>query len=93
MNEALLTNIIARLHNAGRATTYSALAEVVGGSAQSLMDGRPRNHLNSWVVSKTNYLPTGYALDQIDGRLLASLQANGVLEESADLQTWLANNP
>lgn len=71
--------------------TYSALAGLVGGNARNVMSTLPRNHRNSWVVSKKARLPTGYQAQERDPRLLPALQRGiPILQTSAALAAWLA---
>ena len=41
--------------------TYGAVADVAGGIARGVMQGRRRTQRNSWVVAKESGLPTGYS--------------------------------
>src|SRR5689334_9460974 len=70
-----LDDIVACLHKHGQRVTYGGLTHALGyhpRAAQSvgnLMAQRQKNHENSWVVTATTGLPTGYTPSQIDPRL------------------------
>lgn len=70
--------------------TYGAVGGLLGVPHRSLMTGRPRNHQNSWIVSKETHLPTGYEPDEIDPVLLDVLKDTPVIETPEELETWLA---
>ena len=55
-----LTDILVALDAAKTRATYGAVAGQLGVPAMFLMNGRPRDPLHSWVVSKKTGLPTGY---------------------------------
>ncbi len=55
-----LTDILVALDAAKTRATYGAVAGRLGVPAMFLMNGRPRDPLHSWVVSKQTGLPTGY---------------------------------
>ena len=40
--------------------TYGAVAAIVGCNPQNVMQDRPNNHQNSWIVNGGTNLPTGY---------------------------------
>ena len=85
-----LNAIVGILHREARAATYGAVAGlVVGKDAFTVMQGRPRNHMNSWVVAKDDKKPSKYDDDKIDPRLLGSIQEDGVLETTLELLDWL----
>lgn len=87
-----LDEVLGVLHGKARAASYGAVAGIVGGSPRFIMDGRPRDHLNSWVVNSVTSLPTDYAAHQIDPRLKASIDSQGVLDRPQDLDHWLDDN-
>jgi hypothetical protein len=83
-----LDQIVALLNQFNQRATYGALAEVVGGVARSVMSGRPRAPLNSWIVRRRSGLPTGYVQAQMAPNLLFRPQ---VFTTGAALQQWLLN--
>ena len=60
-----LLDVLLSLDAAKRRATYGAVATYLGGNARFLMNGRPRDPLHSWVVSKATGRPTGYIDDQV----------------------------
>jgi hypothetical protein len=93
MNDAMRADILERLQRHKQAATYGALAGLVGGIAQGAMAGLPRNHRNSWIVSKAKHLPTGYAKEEMDTNLIDSIRKPGVIETSKKLKQWLSTHP
>ena len=87
-----LDDVVTALHDKGRAASYGAVAGIVGGPAHFVMQGRPRDHMNSWVVNSLTNLPTDYETHQIDPRLKASIDSHGVLDRPHDLDDWLDSN-
>lgn len=85
-----LDEVVAILHEKGRAATYGAVAGIVGGPPQFVMQRRPRNPLNSWVVDAITNRPTGYEPAQIDARIQSSVDTYGVLDKPAALDEWLS---
>jgi hypothetical protein len=83
-----VNQVVTILNQFGQRATYGALAEVVGGVARSVMSGRPRTPLNSWIVRARGGFPTGYTQGQMATNLLARRQ---VLATGAALQQWLLN--
>lgn len=92
MNTILRGQILECLSNNAQAVTYGALAPLINSIARSCMNDLPRNHQNSWVVRKSDYLPSGFAPNQIDPRLPASIEQNGVISTSDQLSQWLTDN-
>ena len=85
---ACLDLIIDTLDRHHQRATYGAVAGIVGGLAQAVMSGRPRNPRNSWVVAKATHLPTGYSDAE---KHPALLERALVLETPNHLREWLAN--
>jgi hypothetical protein len=69
-----IDDIIARLNEGKRRATYGAVGRFRDVPAQSVMKGRPRNRLNSWVVAKKNGRPTGYRDQDIHPDCLCQIQ-------------------
>ena len=82
-----LTTLLYRLQGGRQRATYGAVAAVVGAAPRSVMRGRPRDPLHSWVVNAQTGLPTHYADDQVHADLLAH---DRVLATEDELRAWLA---
>lgn len=81
-----LTFVLLRLEQARQRATYGAVAGVLGVPAMFLMNGRPRDPLHSWVVSKRHGTPTGYAPEQHHPELF---RHDRVIETAAALERFL----
>jgi hypothetical protein len=66
--------------------TYGAVGDKLGIPARFVMNNRPRNHSNCWVVDEHDELPTGYLKDQKHPDLLKTFY---VVHNLAELQEWL----
>lgn len=84
-----LTFVIALLDRHHQRATYGAVGSVVGLPARSVMFGRPKSAINSWVVSAKHGLPTGYAVTDQHPNLL---QRDQVISSAALLTLWLAKH-
>ena len=84
--EDQLDAILAPLDRHRQRATYTAVGGVVGLPAQSVMQGRPKTSLNSWVVSKARLLPTGYAALECHPKI--SVNAH-VIQTPDELRGWL----
>lgn len=84
-----LDAIIDILHREGRAATYKAVAELVGLHCRNVMDGRPRDAKNSWVINSMTLLPTYYEVHEINERLRGSVETHGVFRDANMLSEWL----
>lgn len=78
-----ITAVLAR-HS--QRATYGAVGGLVGLPAQSVMAGLPKNAQNSWIVSKTTGMPTGYSANEIDPHLLDN---EYVITAWGKLEVWL----
>lgn len=78
-------DLLERFH---QRATYGAVAGVVDASPRSLMTGRPRDQRHSWIVSRRNGQPTGYASDEIDPELESR---ENILGSPDELRVWLAD--
>ena len=82
-----LDAVLDQLQRFEQRATYGAVADVVGGIAQGVMQGRPKTPRHSWVVSKATGLPTGYreheAAPTLRGR-------SHVIASGRELRAWLA---
>jgi hypothetical protein len=65
--------------------TYGAVAAWLSIPQRSLMQDRPKNKHNSWIVSKATGLPTGYAKSSMHPHLL---EHDHVIETEAELRKW-----
>lgn len=82
-----LDMIVGLLAKNRQRATYGAVAELTGTNPRVLMNGRPKNHLNSWVVAEKNGQPTRYAPEDIDPTLVVRI---GIISTRAALEEWLA---
>lgn len=81
-----LTHVLLTLERAKRRATYGAVAGHLGATPRFLMNGRPRDPLHSWVVSKATGHPTGYAEANSHADLFAH---DRVIETPGELATLL----
>ncbi len=79
-------DVIALLAAHRQRATYGALAGVLGRPAIGVMSGLPKTAINSWVVSASTGLPTGYGDGEIDPALGAG---DAVISDSGALLDWL----
>jgi hypothetical protein len=82
-----LDEVLDALEQHRRRATYGAVAEVVGGIARGVMQGRRRAPRYSWVVRRRDGLPTGYHLTERAPDLLAH---PGVITTGAELRALMA---
>ncbi|MEP6730631.1 MAG: hypothetical protein ABJE10_08330 [bacterium] len=86
MSTLHLDGVIEALDRHQQRATYSAVAALIGEAPRSLMRGKPRTQSNSWIVSKTTGVPTGYG----DAEIHPQLKANdAVLATREELAAWL----
>lgn len=85
-----LDGVLAALDRRHQRATYAAVGGVVGLPAQSVMQGRQKAAINSWVVSKKRHLPTGYAAGDCHPKLTSIPY---VIEAADELQAWMAARP
>ena len=81
-----LDEIVNCLDKHGRRATYGAVGGIVGLPARSVMHGRPKTTLNSWVVAKRDGKPSGFEVEHRDPRIASS---SAPLSTSQELLTWL----
>jgi len=81
-----LDRIVSVLDRYMQRATYGAVAGLLGVHPRSLMQGRDRSFVNSWVVSADSHLPTGYAPEEMHPRLAANPE---ILSTPLDLDAWL----
>jgi hypothetical protein len=87
--EDQLAAVLVALDGHHQRATYAAVGGVVGRPALSLMQGRPKTAMNSWVVSKKTRLPTGYAESECHPRLTSNPH---VIQTPDELRNWLAGH-
>lgn len=85
-----LDQLLAKLQRHSQRAIYKAVGGIVGLPALSVMKGRPKSKLNSWVVSKDNGLPTGYRKSERDGNLE---DHDEVICDPNELAMWLRKHP
>ena len=78
-----IVELLSRHH---QRATYGAVAELVGRVPRFVMQGRPRNRLNSWVVSQDTGLPSGYPEPMIHPQID---ERDTILTTAAELSAWL----
>ena len=66
--------------------TYGAVANLVGKSPRSLMQGLPRDWRHSWVVNKETGMPSEYPSGKIHP---AIAERPEILESETELEAWL----
>lgn len=88
-----LEDIVRKLNNHKQRATYGAIAGILNVPARSLMDGRPRTPIYSWVVAASDGRPTGYSEEQIDVDCLHQIreQRHNVIKDSDTLRHWLTS--
>lgn len=88
-----LEDIVRKLNNYKQRATYGAIAGILNVPARSLMDGRPRTPIYSWVVAASDGRPTGYSEEQIDVDCLHQIreQRHNVIKDSDTLRHWLTS--
>ena len=84
-----IDTIIDILHREDRAATYGAVAGLMGIFPRNVMEGRPRDAMNSWVVNGMTLLPTHYEIHEVDERLMDSVETHGVFRDADTLSEWL----
>jgi hypothetical protein len=96
-----LDDIVTKLNEGKQRATYGAVAGVLGVSALTVMNDRPRNPLNSWVVAKhtsnpphfrrVRGRPTHYEDNQIDSDCLDQIRqdSDNIIEDADTLRNFL----
>jgi len=86
MNELTMDTILDALDRGHQRATYGAVAALLGKSPRTLMQGCERDQRHSWVVSRKNGEPTGYAPDLVHPDLRERPE---VFETKEELGRWL----
>jgi hypothetical protein len=84
-----LDGIITALDRHQQRATYSAVAALLDQTPRLLMHKQPREQRNSWIVSKTNGRPTGYADDAVHPELTRNER---ILATGEELAAWLVTH-
>lgn len=85
--EVQLEGVLMALNQRLQRATYAAVGGVVGLPAQSVMQGRQKAAMSSWVVSKKTHLPTGYAAGECHPKLTSNPH---VIQTADELRAWLS---
>jgi hypothetical protein len=87
-----IEEIVTKLNDRKQRATYGAVAGILNVPPRSLMDGRPRNPVYSWVVAAENGRPTGYEENQIHPDCLRQIREGhkDVIKQPEALREWLA---
>jgi len=87
MTEPTLDFVLDTLEQGRQRATYGAVARLLGKTPRTLMRGRERGPRHSWVVNRSNGLPTGYD----EGLQHPELALNAhVIDSREELEAWLA---
>jgi hypothetical protein len=81
-----LKHTLELLHRHHQRATYGALAELVGRTPQTVLQGCPRNWLHSWVVNQQTGEPTAYPSAMVHPALRERPE---ILRSGAALADWL----
>ncbi len=84
-----LDHVLATLEQTRQRATYGAVARLLGKPPRALMRGRERGPRHSWVVSRSNGLPTGYDESLLHPEL--ALNAH-VIDSREELESWIASS-
>jgi hypothetical protein len=80
-----IVELLDRFH---QRATYGAVAALVNKSPRNLMGNRSRGPKDSWVVSHSSGMPTGYEPDQLHPEIKTRER---VISTPQDLEAWLAD--
>ncbi|MEO8032404.1 MAG: hypothetical protein ABJC74_04165 [Gemmatimonadota bacterium] len=84
-----LKNTLELLNKFHQRATYGAVAELVGRTPQTVLQGCPRNWLHSWVVNQQTGEPSGYP----SGKVHPSLgEHSEILRTGEALAAWLESH-
>ena len=85
-DEHTLDSILGRLDACHQRATYGAVGGLLEKPPRFLMQGRPKDHRHSWVVSQKDHLPGGYTKEQMHPALL---ERSHVISSADELRAWL----
>jgi hypothetical protein len=88
MKSCSVSTIAELLDRYHQRATYGALAELLGTSPRSVMQGYKRNWRHSWIVNQNDGLPSEYHELQRHPKLL---EREHILATAAELREWLAD--
>lgn len=83
-----IDSIVDQLDRFHQRATYGAVAALVNKSPRNLMVKRSRGPRDSWVVSHSSRMPSGYAPEQLHPAIKSR---DRVISTREDLESWLAN--
>jgi hypothetical protein len=86
--EYTIDGIVGQLDRFHQRATYGAVAALMNRSPRNLMGKRSRAPRDSWIVSHSTGMPTGYEPDQLHPDI-ASRET--ILSTREELEAWLAN--
>jgi hypothetical protein len=89
MTELTLDFVLDTLEQGRQRATYGAVARLLGKTPRTLMRGRERGPRHSWVVNRSNGLPTGY--DETLQHPELELNAH-VIDSRDELESWLMSS-
>jgi hypothetical protein len=81
-----LDQVLDLLNKHHQRATYGAVAELVGGHARSVLQGRKRNWRHSWVVNQDTGMPTEYPRGMIHPSIADHPE---IIASSEELEAWL----
>jgi hypothetical protein len=84
-----LDEIVERLERYRQRATYGAVAGLLNRDPYTLFNGYPYTPRNSWVVRKSDGLPTGYHPQQLHPDLRKN---SGIIQTTEELKKWLSLN-
>jgi hypothetical protein len=84
-----LDRVLDLLNRHHQRATYGAVADLVGGHARSVLQGRQRNWRHSWVVNQDTGMPTEYPSGMSHP---AIAERSEILSTAEKLQEWIARN-
>ena len=83
-----IDSIVDQLDRFHQRATYGAVAALMNRSPRNLMGKRSRGPRDSWVVSHSSGMPTGYEPEQLHPEIKSRER---VISSREDLESWLAN--
>lgn len=83
-----IDSIVDELDRFHQRATYGAVASLLKRAPRNLMQGRSRTVRDSWIVSDSTGLPTGYEPEQM-GLEIKSRET--ILRSAGELSAWLEN--
>ncbi len=81
-----LDQVLDQLNKHHQRATYGAVADLVGGHARSVLQGRDRDWRHSWVVNQSSGMPTEYPKGKIHP---AIAERPDILNTADELKEWL----